>query len=100
MGRAWTTADQERWRHVEYGAEAEQRQIAPPDDALLRDVVAGCVVYAVGLVLYHLRLAPPSGRTLGMEIEAATAARTFWEWLGQPMVDLPEEFEATSETDG
>jgi len=98
MGRAWQPADEDRLRSVECAATPAQPE-ADLDDLLFRDVLAGTVVHLVAVLLYRLRLAAPSARTLSQEIKAATAARTFWEWLAEPMVDLPEQFEATAGTD-
>ena len=100
MGRAWTDADEQRWQRFEDAADAQQCEATEPDAPLVRDVVAGCIVHTVAVLLCRLRLAAPSARTLSQEIKAATEARTFWDWLGESMVDLPEESEATVETDG
>ena len=99
MGRAWTDADQEQWQHAENHAGPTHSETDVPSDPLLRDVVVGCIVHLVAVALYRLRLAAPSARILSQEIKAATDARTFWEWLAEPMVDLPEQFEATVEID-
>jgi len=99
MGRAWTNADEERLHHVGGAAEPDQPEPVEPDALLLRDVVAGCIVHIVAVLLYRLRLAAPTARTLSQEIKAATAARTFWEWLGEPMLDVPECVDDTAATD-
>jgi len=70
-----------------------------PDELLLRDVATGCILHVVAVLLYRLRLAAPSARTLSQDIKAATDARTFWEWLGEPMLDLPECVDETVATD-
>ena len=90
MGRAWSEADQERWQHAENHAGPAHSEPDVPGDLLLRDVATGCILHVVAVLLYRLRLAAPSARTLSQEIKAATEARTFWEWLGEPMLDLPE----------
>lgn len=99
MGRAWSDADQKRWNSVESATEGQQCEAIEPDDLLLRDVVAGCIVHIVAVLLYRLRLAAPPAHTLGMAIQAATDARSFWDWLAEPMVDLPDQLDAIAETD-
>jgi len=89
MGRLWTDADQARWQHVAHAADAQQCEDTETENLLRRDVVAGCIVHIVAVLLYRLRLAAPSARTLSQEIKAATDARTFWEWLGED-IEEPE----------
>ena len=69
------------------------------DRLLLRDALVGTVVHLVAVLLHRLRIAAPPARSLGVEIKAATEARTFWNWLGEPMLDLPECGDETVATD-
>lgn len=98
MGRAWTPADEDRLRSVECAATPALTE-TDVDDLFFRDVLAGTVVHLVAVLLYRLRIAAPPARSLSQAISAARDARTFWEWLAEPMVDLPEQFEATAQID-
>ena len=69
------------------------------DRLLLRDVLVGTVVHLVAVLLHRLRIAAPPARSLGTEIKAATDARAFYAWLGEPMLDIPEQREATDAID-
>ena len=89
MGRVWTDADQEQWQHIERAADARQCEATGPDVPLLRDVVAGCILHIVAVLLYRLRLSAPAAQTLSQEIRAATEARAFWEWLAED-IEEPE----------
>lgn len=99
MGRVWTDADQEQWQHIENHAGPTLSEHNVLGDLLLRDVATGCILHVAAVFLYWLRLAAPPSRCLGSEIKAATEGRKFWDWLGEPMLDLPEQVEASAATD-
>jgi hypothetical protein len=98
MGRVWTPADEDRLRSVECAATPALTE-TDVDNLFFRDVLAGTVVHLVAVLLYRLSIAAPPARSLSQAISAARDARTFWEWLAEPMVDLPEQFEATAQID-
>jgi hypothetical protein len=99
MGRAWKETDEERLQAGGHAASSGPPEAFEMGSLALRDVVAGTVVHLVAVLLYRLRIAAPPARSLSQSISAARDARTFLEWLAEPMVDLPEQFEATVEID-
>ncbi len=97
MGRLWTQSDEQRLGRAVVSL--DRPEPFEMDGILFRDVVTGCVVYLVSVLLYRLRLAATPAHSVGMSIKLASDARAVQEWIFRPMTGLPGDADITGAAD-